>query len=260
MMHHFGREQRRFRRIVLATGIVVMLLGTPLLLVPGWRLAVGQQLQVVPGQDADRLFGPGEPVELVVLIEEVPVPGSLPSKRYNAVYIAQRDSGGVELHDLVAGRILRLPISNYDRIAAAEDRSALLFVDGAETTDERRVLVTVTSGEVRELSPDELEPALPGNWTADIPFGAVGCGGASPRSTWVACIRSGTGFSPYLFGAWELQAHRYGDPDERVRLYRGRGTQPIVGWAGDESTLYFQNEFGLWRVLVPPPSPARATS
>ncbi len=257
MMHHFGREQRRFRRVILAIAAVLVLLGTPLLLVPGWRLAVGQWLQIVPGQEAARLYGPGEPVELVVLIEEVPVPGSLPSKRYTAAYIAERASGGVQLHDLASGQILRLPISTYDRIAAADDRSALLFVDGAETPGERRVLVTLASGEVRELSPDELEPPLPGNWSADIPFGAIGCGGVSPRSTWLACIRTGTGFSPYLFGAWELQAHRYGDPDEHVRLYRGRGTHPIVGWSGDESALYFQNEFGLWRVPVSPARPAR---
>ncbi len=260
MMHHFGREQRRFRRIILATAMVLILLGAPLLLAPGWRLTVGQRLQFVPGQDADRLFGPGEQVELVVLTEEIPVPGSLPSKRYTAVYIAEHASGAVQLHDLAAGRIIRLPISTYDRITAANDRSALLFVDRAETPNERRVLVTVTSGEVRELSPDEREPALPGNWSADIPFGVIGCGGVSPRGTWVACIRTGTGFSPYLFGSWELQAHRYGAPDECVRLYRGRGTHPIVGWADDESVLYFQNEFGLWRVSVPPPRSARPSS
>ncbi len=233
---------------------VVVLLGTPLLLAPGWRLAVGQGLQFVPGQEAERLFGPGEPVELVVLIEEVPVPGSLPSKRYTAAYIAERDPDGIRLHDLAADSVLRLPISDYDRIAAAADRSALLFVEGADTARQRRVLVTVASGEVRELSPDERELSIPGSWSADIPFGAIDCGGVSPRSTWVACVRTGTGFSPYLFGGWELQAHRYGDPDERVRLYRGRGTHPIVGWAGDESALYFQNEFGLWRASVPPPT------
>ncbi|MDP9470968.1 MAG: hypothetical protein M3Q71_09930 [Chloroflexota bacterium] len=126
-MHHFGREQRGFRRITLAIATVVVLLGTPLLLVPGWRLAVGQGLQFVPGQEAERLFGPGEPVELVVLIEEVPVPGSLPSKRYTAAYITERDPDGIRLHDLAADSVLRLPISDYDRIAAAADRSALLL-------------------------------------------------------------------------------------------------------------------------------------
>ena len=251
LMHHVEREQRRFRRLIVAVAVLVLLIGAPLLLAPAWRLTVGQRLQIVPGQKAERLFGPGAPVELVVLIEEVPVPGSLPSKRYTAVAIAEREVDGIRLHDLAAGKVLRLPISNYDRIAASSDRTALLFVANASTARERRVLVTLGSGEVRELSPDAGDPSLPGNWSAEIPLGAIGCGGVSPRSTWVACIRTGTGFSPFLFGGWELQAHRYGDPDERVRLYRGRGTHPIVGWAGDESALYFQNEFGVWRVAMP---------
>ena len=232
------------RLAALGAALLAVMVG-PLLLLPGLRLDLGQRLGWAPGEDAERLFGPRAVVELVVLVEEVPVPLSIPSRRYTAVYAAERTGAGLVLHDLNRGGTVPVPLERYDRIAVAPDRSALLFVDEVARPP-RAALVMVGTGEVRPLEPGQTEPPTAG-WSEVVPE-PVRCGGVSPGNTWVACVRHAPG--AYLFGRWELVAHRYGDPDRQVRLYRGRGTDPVVGWAADESELFFQNEHGLWRVAV----------
>jgi hypothetical protein len=250
--HHHRRQQRIARRATIALAVLALAIGVPLMLMPALRLRIAQQVGLVPGREATRLFGPDEATELIVLTEEVPVEFSLPTRRYTAAFVAERTGDAVVLHDLASPRRIDIPLPRYDLIATSDDRRALLFVDRSEPGPSRAVLVETVSGEVRPLPSGETDPGIPGEWASDLSLSVhIDCSGASPRGTWVACIRHGRAFSPYLFGNWELQVHPFGRARDTVGLYRGRGSDPIVGWSADETALYFQNETGVWRIAVP---------
>ena len=250
MRPEFRREQRLARRIVLVLAVLVVAIAGPLIFLPGLRLEIGQRLRLVPGEDAQRLYGPGAPVELVVLTQDVPVQFSAPYKRYTAVFIAEQTGNGVVLHDLNHPRDVTVPLPTYDLIAASQDRSRILFVDHS-SAQPRAVLVTVATGAVDPLPPGHTRPDIPGDWGTDVGESAMDCDGVSPHDTYVACIRGPKGGTRFIFGNWELQVSRFGQANSDVlRLYRGRGSDPIAGWTTDESTIYLWNETGLWKVRV----------
>ncbi|MDQ3168204.1 MAG: hypothetical protein M3P94_06115 [Chloroflexota bacterium] len=243
-MHHVQREQRTFLRLVTLAAILVALVLVPLMLSSELRLSTGHRLALVP-DDAERLFGEDDRVELVVLVRETPNPFSGPSREYTAAYAAEWLGEQIRLHDLATGEELVLPLRRYDLISGAADLSALLFVDEQARGGRAAVLVTRATGEVRVLGPGEREPAIPGRWDEEISFGNIGCSGVSPGKARVACIEHGG--SRLVFGDWELSSHPFGRSDQRAPLYRGRGSDPVVGWSPDGTSVYFQNEFGLWR-------------
>ena len=147
------------------------------------------------------------------------------------------------LHDLSMDRDLALPLTRYDRIAAATDRSAILVVD-EQAEPAQAVLVTVATGEIRPLPPGEMDPGIPGDWNGDILAGTVGCNGVSPSGAWVACAVG----SPRVFGDWELYVHPAGQSRDKEHILRGLGSTPILGWAADDSAVYLQNENGVIEV------------
>lgn len=246
--HHVRSEQRRFLLVVVVVMVVLVALLTPVLLHSDLRLRIGHRLGWVPS-NAEQLYGEGEPVELIVLVEETPNPFSGPSRQYTAVYIAEWMERSIRLHDLIHGGTLDLPISRYDLIGGSNDHSALLFVDERAPGGPEAVLVMVESGEVRPLPKGETEPEIPGTWDEEVSFGNIGCSGVSPDRERVACILHGG--TRMLFGDWELIVHPFGRSDRQTRLYRGLGSDPVVGWAADGDALYFQNERGLWRSELP---------
>lgn len=245
--HHVRREQRRFRIIATAAIVIIILVLTPVLLMSDLRLRIGHQLGWVPS-NAEQLYGEGE-TELIVLTAESPNPFSGPTRTYTAAYIAEWTGTAIKLHDLTRDQTLDLPLKRYDLISGADDQSALLFVDERAAGGPQAVLVTRSSGEVRPLPPGETDPGIPGNWDEEISFGNIGCSGVSPDKRWVACIVHGG--TRLFFGDWELVIHPFGRSDDQTRLYRGLGSDPVVGWAPDNRALYFQNERGLWRSEVP---------
>jgi hypothetical protein len=249
VQHEFRREQRLFLRLVIALGVVGFLTVAPLAASASLRLSVGQRLGLAPGADAERLYGPDDEVELVVLIREVPTAISLPIRRYTAVYVADRGGETVRLRDLTRGGEIALPLRDYDLIAGAADQSALLFVDRSEPSRPEAALVTVATGDVRALPPGTTDPGIPGDWSTDLPFAHIGCSGSSPGGGWVACVQRGG--TRYFFGDWELEVHRAGHPERRTGLLRELGLDPVVGWAADESAVYVQGERGLWRLPMP---------
>ncbi len=246
--HHVQREQRRFRIIALLALIILILGLTPVLLMSDLRLEIGHRLGWVPS-DAIQLYGEGETVELIVLTSESPNPYSGPTRTYTATYIAEWTGSSILLHEVGEERTLTLPLTRYDLISGATDQSALLFVDERAAGGSQAVLVRLESGEVTTLPPGQTDPGIPGNWDEEISFGNIGCGGVSPDKTWVACIEHGG--TRLFFGDWELVVHPFGRSDERTRLYRGLGSDPVVGWAPDNTAIYFQNERGIWRTDLP---------
>ncbi len=248
--HHVQREQRRFRLIVLATIVALALVLTPVLLLSELRLEIGHRLGWVPS-NAEQLFGDGDPVELIVLVQETPNPYSGPSRQYTAVYIAEWTETAIRLHDLTHGGTRDLPIARYDLISGEADQIALLFIDEKAPGGAEAALITLATGEVRPLPKGETDPGLPGNWDEEVSFGNIGCSGVSPDKAWVACVVHGG--TRLFFGDWELVVHPFGRSDEAIGLYRGLGSDPVVGWAPGGETLYFQNERGLWRSDVTAP-------
>lgn len=249
-MHHVSSEQRTFIRFTIGLAILTLLIAVPLVASEGLRLRLAHALELVPGGDAERLYDGDAAVRLVSLVEEVPQSGTSPSRRFTAVYIVERADDQLLLHDLNQPRILEVPLTDYDRIAAAADGSAILVVDQTDGLDDKAAFVTIDSGEV-ELLPDGVtEPDIPGDWDTDISVaGGIECAGTSPQGNLIACIR-GTQTGSFLVGDWELQVYPAGNIRAARTLYRGRGFAPIVGWTADESTIYFHNEHGLWRIGV----------
>jgi len=253
-MHHVRREQRLALRIALVVGVVVVAIAAPLILSSSLRLRLGYALNLVPGDEATRLYGADHRIELVVVREEVPVEVSLPIERFTARYIADRRGGTVVLHDIADGRTLDLPLATYDFIAGSDDGEALLFRDSAAPADEiGAVVVFPANGTVRPLPAGETEPPLPGDWETDVTLRAVGCDGVSPRQTWLACVVHGDGFARYWLGDWQLQIRRFGRSGDWTALYRGLGPDPIVGWTPDEQNLLIQTERGIFQIAVPEP-------
>ncbi len=245
MSHHYKREQRNARVIALVVAAILLAVSVPLIASPPLRLDVAEVLGAVPDAPREELFAGAEGLELVVLIEEIPVESSLPLERYTAVYVAQRSRDAVLLHDLTVERTLTLPLTAYDRIAAAADRSAILVVDESGPVVQS-VLVIVATGEVRPLPTGETDPGIPGDWEGDIFAGVAGCNAISSSGDWVACANG----SPRVLGDWELQVHPAGRSRDSEGLMRGLGSVPILGWAADDSAIYLQNENGILMVPV----------
>jgi hypothetical protein len=248
-MHHVQRERRLALRWLVILGVIATAVLVPLILSAELRLSVGHRLGWV-ASDAERWFDEGDLVELIVLVKETPNPYSGPSREYTAVYVAEWLGESVRLHDLAAGSTMDLPLRRYDLISGAADGSAILFVDEESPGGAARVLVTRATGEVRVLGPGEREPPIPGDWDAEVSFGNIRCSGVSPGKVRVACIEHGG--SRLVFGDWELTEYPFGRSSERRSVYRGLGTDPVVGWSADGRTLYFQNELGLWRSEIEP--------
>ena len=243
MSHHHKREQRNARIIALVLAIVLVAVSVPLFANPSLRLGVAEGIGAVPDGEREELFPDAVGLELVIVVEEIPLETSLPIERYTAVYVAERSPDAVVLHDLVVERDLTLPLPRYDRIAAAADRSAVMLVD-EQADPVQAVLVTIATGDVRPLPPGQTDPGIPGDWATDIFAGSAGCNGVSPSGNWVACAVG----SPRVFGDWELYVHPAGRSKDKERVLRGLGSTPILGWAADDSAVYLQNENGVLKV------------
>jgi hypothetical protein len=241
--HHYGKEQRRAKIVAVAVIVLILAAAVPLVLDAGLRLSVAEALGIVPEHPTERLFGGDAAVRLVVLTEEVEVPGTRPSRLMTATYVVEDTGDAIVLHDLNADRVIALPIADADLVSAASDRSAVLVVDQG-VQPQQAVLVTVATGEVRPLPPGEIDPGIPGDWAQDVYAGSPGCAAVSPDGDQIACIKG----YPWILGDWQLSVFPYGRADQEDVLLRALGALPVLGWAADESALYYQNETGIWRV------------
>jgi hypothetical protein len=87
---------------------------------------------------------------------------------------------------------------------------------------------------------------LPGDWHQDVYAGPPGCSAVSPSGAEIACVNP----RPWILGDWELSVFPYGRASEERALLRGKGSLPLLGWAADDSAIYYQNETGVWRVYL----------
>jgi hypothetical protein len=252
--HHYGKEQRRAKYIAIAIFAILVVVGGIAVSFPDERLEVGQRLGLVPGESADKLYDGDDPVELIVLVTEVPVPLTQAERRYEAVYIAERTGAEVILHDVNRSTDVVVPLAHYDLISTSSDQSAILLIDQTSRPEPQAVLVTIATGQAEPLPPGQTDPGIPGSWDEDIGGTTFTCDGVSPNATWIACISHGQAVSRFIFGSWEMQISPYGNSKTKKRLYRGGGSDPVAGWSADEQWIYVQNEKGLYRIKVPAPS------
>lgn len=248
----FGREQRLARNVAIALAVVVLVIGVPLMVSGSLRLKLAYELGVAPGKDVPKIAGADPNVTLVAVAITKPDAEGRPIQTALALYIATTTANGIVLQDLNAPRTLHLPLDHYDLIASDADASHLLFVADTTGGGHSAVLVTVATGAVTPLPAGQTQPGLPGDWTTPIwQNAAVGCDSSSPGFTFVACVE-GPKLAAFFAGDWDLQILKYGNLNQRLDLFRGRGSRPIGGWAKDDRTFYFQNENGIWKATITP--------
>lgn len=249
---NFGREQRLARRLLLAIAALVIVVGVPLVVSGSLRLKLAWDIGLAPGKDVPKVVGADPNTALIAVTVDRPDDQGRPIQIALALYIATTTPTGIVLQDLNQPRTLRVPLDGYDLVSSDADASHLLFVSDPAGGEARAVLVTVASGAVNPLPAGQTAPNLPGDWTTPIwQSAAVGCDSASPGFTFVACVR-GPKMAAYLAGNWEIQMMKYGDINYGFKLFRGRGSEPIGGWAKDDRTFWFQNELGIWKATVSP--------
>jgi hypothetical protein len=252
MQFQYRKEQRRAKYIVAIIAALVLVIGGTLLFLPDFRLSLGQRSGLVPGKDAEKLYNSTDPVELIVLVKEVPVQLTLPEQHYEAIYIAERAGGQTFLHDLNRGVDVIVPLVSYDQVSESDDQTALLFVDHSTIPEPKAVLVTIETGDVKVLPPGKTVPGIPGHWDQDIAGTAViRCDAVSPNRKWVGCVTHGRALTRFVFGSWEFRVTPYGNSARKERLYRGLGSDPIGGWSADDRWFYLQNEKGIVKVKMP---------
>jgi hypothetical protein len=248
----FRREQRLALWLLLAIGVLVIVIGVPLVISGSLRLRIAYDLGIAPGKVVPKIAGADPNIALITVTVNKPDAQGRPIQTALALYIATTTPDGITLQDLNQPRTLRVPLDHYDLVSADADASHLLFVADESGGTKKAVLVTVKSGQVAPLPAGQTAPNLPGDWTTPIwQTAAVGCNSASPGFTFVACVQ-GPKLAAFFAGDWQIEMLKYGDIDYGFSLFRGLGAQPIGGWAQDDRTFYFQNERGIWKATVLP--------
>jgi hypothetical protein len=94
-------------------------------------------------------------------------------------------------------------------------------------------------------------PDLPGDWQTPTWEKVTGsCDRISPERTYIACFNRPDA-ARYLAGDWQIDVQVYGEYGVSAPVYRGGGFLPILGFAHQDTWLYFQNETGVYRIEIP---------
>lgn len=250
---HFSRDlQRKFVVILLAITAIIVILGVPLILFDHLRLDVAHQLGIAPGRDAEQLAGGDDGATLVVLPLGDYAGTGRELYRYKAQYIARPVNGGTELTDIDSERTLTIPLKEIDFIAADAEGEHVLFRGPATEGDkEIAILVNTAAATAKELPAGQDVPSVEGDWTTPVWEKTTGrCERYSSQGTFVACFNRADAAN-YLAGDWQIDVQLYGEYGVVEPVYRGAGFLPILGWAHNDTWIYFQNELGLWRIELP---------
>lgn len=249
--HHTRSIQRKVIASLVIVTVVVLAVGIPFAVNDDLRLNVARQLSLVPGSEAEHLTGADEDATLVV----VPIHGQAnndkPRILYRAQFIGRPVAEGTELTDIDRDTRLTIPISDILFIAADPEGEHVLF-QGDGALGERTVVVDVDRLTAETLPEGQTEPDIAGDWDVPIWETFAGlCDRYSPEKKYIACFKRSDAAS-YLAGDWQIDIQLYGNFNEVEPVFRGEGfLVPIVGFAHDDSWLYFQGETGIWRVEVP---------
>jgi hypothetical protein len=241
------------RRVVIGTltlALISAIIGIPLITNGDLRLSVAHRLHLAPGWDAGRVAEGDHGVTLVVLPLKSITDTGRETYRYKAQYLAAPSTDGMVLTDIDSGRTLAIPLRGFDLISADPEGAHVLFRGEASDGSEAAVLVDVAALTASTLPEGQSTPDLPGDWETAVWEKTAGrCDRYSVTGRYLACFNRAEAAS-YLAGDWQIDVQVYGDFQKSAEVYRGAGFLPIVGWANDDSALYFQNEKGIWRVAI----------
>lgn len=228
---------------------IALVVGVPLVVNDDLRYDLAMRLDLIPGKNAEQLSTADDDSILVV----VPIHGTTESGNeriyYRAQFIGRSNGNGTELTDIDTGATVEIPIPNVDFIAADPPGEHILF---RGTDDAMAVLVDSRDLTVEALPREQLIPAIPGEWDRPIWATDAGlCDRYSPTKKYVACFNQADAAS-YLAGDWQIDIQVYGNYEASEPVYRGRGfLLPMVGFARNDTWVYFQGIHGIWRVEVP---------
>ncbi|HWV22815.1 MAG TPA: hypothetical protein VNZ58_01375 [Thermomicrobiales bacterium] len=247
--HHTRTIQRRVIWTLVVVFAIILAVGTPLVVNDDLRYDLAMRFELIPGKHAEHLADADDDAILVVL----PIHGKTTSGNdrifYRAQFIGRPDADGTKLTDIDSGTTVNIPIADVDFIAADPTGEHVLF---RGKRSEPAVMVDTRSLTAESLPPGQQEPDLPGDWeTAIWDTGAGLCDRYSPGKKFVVCFQQASAAS-YFAGDWQIDIQLYGDYNVSEPVFRGKGfLLPMVGFANDDTWIYFQGIDGIWRVEVP---------
>lgn len=249
---HHGRLQRRVAIGTIVVALVAALIAIPLIINDDLRYDLAMRTDQIPGQSVEKIADGDDGVLLVVLPLDHAEDDQVNPWLFRAQFLAWPNGEGRDLENLESGKRAVLPLEAIDFVSANGDGSLVLF-RGEDTATGGTIALTVDPAtmNVEQLgSPDSL-PDEPGDWETSVWDKQVSwCHRGSPNKRFVACFVPAE-LSSYAAGDWELSVQFWGNYESQHPLFRGRGLLPFVGFAEQDSVLYFQNERGIWRANVP---------
>jgi hypothetical protein len=250
---HTNHLQRRVVRVMLIIAAVIALIGIPLMVLDEQRLELAHRFGIAPGAGAEKLAeGDEEAVLVIVPLGEYSGEGR-EQYAYQAMYIARPAASGMILTDIETDAAIELPLASLAFTAADADGTHILFRGPTVEAPsiERAVVLETESNTVEELPEGQLVPDLPGDWETETWEKVTGlCDRVSPSKKYIACFNRPDAAS-YLAGDWQVDVQIYGEFQVSEPVYRGIGFLPILGFAHDDTWLYFQNETGIYRIEIP---------
>jgi hypothetical protein len=251
--HHHRNTQRRVVRILLGLAAFTLVIGIPLVVFDELRFNIARELNLIPGENAEKLAS-GDDGALLIVVPLGEYTGIGRERyAYRADYIARPADSGMQLSDIETGEVVDVPLVSIEFIANdPEGDHVLLRGPGIDDNADTAVVVDTQANEVDVLPEGELEPDLPGDWETETWQKITGtCDRVSPESKFIACFNRADAAS-YLAGDWQIDVQLFGDYQVSEPVYRGMGLfLPTVGFAHEDTWLYFQNETGIFRIEVP---------
>lgn len=250
--HHTRGIQRRIIIALLVIAGLILLAAVPLAINDDLRLDLAHRTGIAPGGDAEQIADADDGATLIVLPLDMGDGGARERYRYQAAFIGRPVDDGIELTRIESDETTTLPITEMDHVAANADGSTVLF-RGPSADGEGDLAIVLDSAtlDTETLDDPAATPDADGDWETAVWSRVTGyCDRLSPGGTFIACFNRPDAAS-YLAGDWQVDVQVYGDYQESEPVYRGAGFLPFLGFAHDDTYLYFQNELGIWRIELP---------
>lgn len=245
-------RRKKLRAWQIATIIVIVgvIVTAPLIVFGQFRLDLAYQLGLAPGEGVEQIASPRDGVTLIVIPFKLPGEVARDPYRNRAQFLATATANGTDLTNLTTNQKLQIPLKSLDFIAATEDGTNVLLREGNPPGTSRSVLIDVRTDAVTDLRAGAAAPDIAGDWQTPVWQKTAGvCGPRSVTGIYIACFPS-PAFAAYLAGDWQLNLQIYGNYQQKLEIFRGRGFLPSVGFNADDTAVYFQNDHGIWRAPI----------
>ncbi|HYH11740.1 MAG TPA: hypothetical protein VD789_05225, partial [Thermomicrobiales bacterium] len=231
---------------LIGISVVLAIILIPIMVNDELRLDLAHRTGLVPAREGELVASGDSGASLIVIPTEHDIASTDRTElRFLAAFIAWPEAGELRLQPLNGGEDFVVPMAAYEHVSASPDGTEL-YLRG----DDRAALVDVANAKVIEELPADSEPDVSWDWqTAVWDHGAFICDRVSNTGAWIGCFPR-PGLASYFAGDWQLDLHRYGNPDETYEVVRGLGFRPTIGFTEDDAWLYTFNEHGIRRFDV----------